>query len=806
MVAGTDKIDLPVIKNRADFDPDSGDWMERLIFNFRPIVLLFVAVVTVVLGYQATKLQINANFEDMIPRSHPYIENFFEYRGDLSGLGNSLQVVVETREGDIFDKDYLEVVREVNDRLFLRPGIDRAWMKSVWTPATRWTEITEEGYKGGPVMPFDYDGSEASLESFRLNVLRAGLVGRLVGTDYKSSMVVVPLLEQVPETGEPIDYAEFSQFLEEDIRSLQTDKYRIHIIGFAKLVGDMIDGIRVVMLFFAASALIATLIIYLYTRDLRSTLLLVTSAILGVVWLLGLLQLLGYVLNPYSVLVPFLIFAIGLSHGAQKMNGVMQDIGRGTDRYVAARYTFRRLFMAGLTALLTNAFSFAVMMVIDIPAIRDLALTTSMGVLILIFTKLIFIPIALSYIGVSQKAAERSLRSESSLVDPGAMNAIWTWVGRCTERQFAVPLVIGGVIVGLAAVLISMNYLKIGDLDEGAPELRPDSRYNQDVAYVNDHYALSGDQFAIITVTGYEGIRDYESLVEQDRLSWTMEQLPEVLRVYSLGGSVARITAGTYEGHPKWLEIPRSPQVASLVVNTATRDAPELINGDGSVAPVIAYLRDHRADTLARVADVAETFANDHNTEDRKFLLAAGSAGIEAATNEVVAVANYRMLALVYASVILLCYLTFRNWRAVLVALIPLLITSFLCETLMVGLGIGIKVATLPVIALGVGCGVDYALYLLSVQLVAQRAGHSLGEAYREALNFTGRVVCLIGVTMGAGVITWAWSPIKFQADMGILLAFMFVWNMVGALLLIPALSYFLLRTPESAHRSGKKI
>jgi hypothetical protein len=462
--------------------------------------------------------------------------------------------------------------------------------------------------------------------------------------------------------------------------------------------------------------------------------------------------------------------------------------------------------MAGLTALLTNAFSFAVMMVIDIPAIRDLALTTSMGVLILIFTKLIFIPIALSYIGVSQKAAERSLRSESSLVDPGAMNAIWTWVGRCTERQFAVPLVIGGVIVGLAAVLISMNYLKIGDLDEGAPELRPDSRYNQDVAYVNDHYALSGDQFAIITVTGYEGIRDYESLVEQDRLSWTMEQLPEVLRVYSLGGSVARITAGTYEGHPKWLEIPRSPQVASLVVNTATRDAPELINGDGSVAPVIAYLRDHRADTLARVADVAETFANDHNTEDRKFLLAAGSAGIEAATNEVVAVANYRMLALVYASVILLCYLTFRNWRAVLVALIPLLITSFLCETLMVGLGIGIKVATLPVIALGVGCGVDYALYLLSVQLAAQRAGHSLGEAYREALNFTGRVVCLIGVTMGAGVITWAWSPIKFQADMGILLAFMFVWNMVGALLLIPALSYFLLRTPESAHRSGKKI
>jgi predicted RND superfamily exporter protein len=103
-------------------------------------------------------------------------------------------------------------------------------------------------------------------------------------------------------------------------------------------------------------------------------------------------------------------------------------------------------------------------------------------------------------------------------------------------------------------------------------------------------------------------------------------------------------------------------------------------------------------------------------------------------------------------------------------------------------------VATLPVIALGVGIGVDYALYLLSVQLAQQRAGLSLKEAYASAIGFTGKVVALVGVTLAAGVVTWAWSPIKFQADMGILLTFMFVWNMVGALILIPALSHFLLR------------
>jgi len=129
---------------------------------------------------------------------------------------------------------------------------------------------------------------------------------------------------------------------------------------------------------------------------------------------------------------------------------------------------------------------------------------------------------------------------------------------------------------------------------------------------------------------------------------------------------------------------------------------------------------------------------------------------------------------------------------------VPLVVTSVLCEALMVWLGIGVKVATLPVVALGVGIGVDYALYLLSVQLSQQRTGATLAEAYARTLRFTGKVVVLVGVTLAAGVVTWALSPIKFQADMGILLAFMFLWNMVGAVVLIPALSHVLLRSGDA--------
>ncbi len=190
-----------------------------------------------------------------------------------------------------------------------------------------------------------------------------------------------------------------------------------------------------------------------------------------------------------------------------------------------------------------------------------------------------------------------------------------------------------------------------------------------------------------------------------------------------------------------------------------------------------------------------EAFAAANDGPDATFLLAAGSAGIDAATNIVVSDAWHKMLFLVYGAVALLCFVAFRSWRAVIVAIVPLVLTSILAEALMVALGMGVKVATLPVIALGVGIGVDYALYILSVTLARLQEGKTLSEAYYRALLFTGRVVTLTGVTLAIGVVTWVASPIKFQADMGLLLAFMFLWNMLGALVLLPAQAHFLLRT-----------
>jgi uncharacterized protein len=800
---------MPVIRELKSFDARSGNRLERLIFNNRLWVVVACLMVTVALSFFATtRLTLNASFEKMIPHSQPFIKNYLENRQALRGLGNAVRVVVESSDGDIFDQHYLEALKQISDELFLMPGVDRAWMKSLWTPAVRWTEVTEEGFQGGPVMPDSYDGSPQSVQQLRMNIARSGIVGSLIGNNFKSSMIFVPLLEKDPVTGQSIDYHEFSRQLEDKLRnkyefSGQSTTHsageegkgpiKIRVIGFAKLVGDLIDGLMQVMLYFGAAALIATAIIYYFTRCVRSTALVILCSVVAVVWQLGLVALFGFALDPFSILVPFLVFAIGVSHGAQKMNGIMQDVGRGTHQLVAARYTFRRLFLAGLTALLADAVGFAVLMLIDIPVIQDLAITASIGVAVLIFTNLVLLPVLLSYFGVSRKAAQRSLRAENQEEGSKGLGAFWTFLDRFTERRWATVAV---VVAGLLAVggLVVSSHLKIGDLDPGAPELRSDSRYNRDNAYITANYSLSSDQFAIMLKTPSEGCLKYETLVEADRLGWLLQQQPGVQTTVSLVNAVRQITAGSYEGNPKWLTIARNQNVLNYAAQQASVNNPELFNNDCSMMPIVAYLSDHKAETLDRVVQVSEAFAREHSTGDRQFMLAAGSAGIEAATNIVVREANHTMLFYVYGAVIVLCFITFRSWRAVVVAVVPLMLTSILCEALMVWLGMGVKVATLPVIALGVGIGVDYALYLLSVQLAQQRAGLSLTEAYRNAVSFTGKVVALVGITLAAGVVTWAWSPIKFQADMGILLTFMFIWNMVGALVLIPALSHFLLK------------
>ena len=776
-------------------------FLERLIFNNRPIVILICLLISAFLFYQAAQVRPATSFEKMIPLGHPYIQNMLKHRDDLANLGNTVRISVAAKEGDIFSKEYMETLRQIHDEVFYIQGVDRSNMKSLWSPSVRWTEVTEQGFAGGEVIPQTYDGSPESLEDLRSNILKSGQIGRLVANDFKSSIIDVPLMESYSDPDDrgkqiTLDYQQFSHELEEKIRDkyqTQNPNVEIHIIGFAKKVGDLIDGLVDVALFFFVAIGITLALLFWFTRCLKSTIVVVMTTLVAVAWQLGLLHTLGFGLDPYSMLVPFLVFAIGISHGVQKINGIAMASGQTDDPLIAARLAFRQLFVPGMVALASDAVGFVTLLLIDIGVIRELAIGASLGVAVIILTNLILLPVAISYIGISQRSVKRA-RDEAYRDHP-----FWRLLS-----NFANPVVAPiSIVIALVAVGGGLWYgqnLKIGDLDQGAPELRPDSRYNLDNDFVIRNYSTSSDVLVVMVKTAPEGCAHYDTLAAMDELMWKMENTAGVQSAVSMVTVARQSIKGMNEGSLKWETLSRN----QFVLNSSIARAEGMYNGDCSLAPVLVFLNDHKAETLEHVVSAAREFAEENNREGLEFVLAAGNAGIEAATNEVIAASETTMLIAVYAAVSIMCLLTFRSLAATLCVILPLVLTSILGNALMAFMGIGVKVATLPVIALGVGIGVDYGIYIYSRLETFLRQGMPLQEAYYQTLKSTGKAVIFTGICLAVGVFTWVFSAIKFQADMGLMLTFMFLWNMVGAIWLLPALARFLIKPEKLAGKNAE--
>ncbi|RUO44028.1 RND transporter [Aliidiomarina taiwanensis] len=766
--------------------------MERALFAARKLWLFIFIGITAFLLYQAAQVRPDASFTKMIPSNHEFVQNYFKYGDDLASLGNAVRVSVETTEGTIFDADYQETLRQITDELNYIPGVNRSGIRSVWTPNVRWSEVTEQGFVGGPVIPDTYDGSPASLENLRKNVLRSGEVGNLVANNFRSALIYVPLNEIDPETGEQLDYHQFSLNLEERIRAkYQSDKINIQIVGFAKVVGDLIDGALQVGIFFILAMLITFAMLYGYSRCVRSSLIVLLCSVIAVVWQLGIINLIGSGINPYSMLVPFLVFAIGVSHGVQVITAVMAYRVDGAEKLQASRLAFRSLYIAGLTALASDAIGFTTLMVIDIEVIKELAIAASIGVAVIVLTNLGLLPILTSYFGVSQGGIQHLEQARLK------QDKVQKWFQHFTQPKWAKPAIAVAVVMAVIGVWQGQS-LQIGDLDSGAPELRADSRYNLDNAFMVENYSSSTDIFVVMAETPPGECIAWENMVLMDRFQWHMENVPGVQTTRSITYVSKLGMAGINEGNLKWYSINRD----NFVLNASISQAPSgLINRDCSMAPMIIYLNDHKADTLNRVVAEVRAFSAEFPSENLDFLLAAGNSGIEAATNIVIEEAQFKMLVWVYGVVIALCLLTFRSLRTVICIVLPLMFTTIMSQALMAWLDIGIKVATLPVIALGVGIGVDYGIYIYSKMREALAQNMSLSDSYGYALSKTGKAVGFTGLTLAIGVATWIFSPIKFQADMGLLLTFMFIWNMLGALILIPALAYVLKVGPKGKNK-----
>jgi len=890
-------------------------FLETIFFRGRVLVLALIAIITIVLGYEATKLRMDAGFYKGLPTGHEYIATFLEYQDRLFGA-NRVIIVVRNTKGDIWNKEFLTTLNDVTQDVFYLPGVDRRTVTSLWTPNTRILEITEDGISArdvipGTITPEKMEGK--AIKQLKNDVLKGNLVGRLVSNDFTASLIVTELLEYDPATQQKLDYIDLGEQLEQKIRKkFEKDGFDIHIIGFAKNISDIAKGgLESTPMFFGGAFLLTIFAVYFYCREWKLTWLTVGCSLTTVIWQFGLLTVMGYGLDPLAILVPFLVFAIGTSHGVQQLNMITSELSHGLSPEAAARSSFRGLLIPGSLSLITAVVGFAALYVVPIPQIQELAVTASIGTGLKLISNLIMLPVIASYFTFHESYRERITRARDTRLKFMKLLGVFGTPAVAFPLTFVFLLLFGGAIW-------ASKDRHVGDLHPGSPELRPDARYNIDARVISEKFSVGLDLLTIVVETPPQACINYASMNYLNEFSWYMRNVEGVREVQSAPFTAKQIAAGWNEGNLKWRALPRN-QYALVQAVGPIPSSSGLIDIDCTLLPLQVFLVDGKATTIHHVVDAvkewmdkrgfAHVLSAGRNNGDRimppEFLadgkprrepanptstwtltrdqavgltynapvqikdqkqiftvtgylpppsgsdlellglpgeavkgavaqidvmpdkdgkakidltsvinkpefkdatmyvlsgvpdsftirLASGNSGVTAAVNETIETYELPSTLIVYAMVLFLTYITYFDWRAAVGCMLPLLFATFFGYFFMLELDIGLKVSTLPVIVLVVGVGVDYAYYIYNRLQYHLSTGANITESYQETILETGNGVFFTALNFALGVSTWSFSPLKFQADMGTLLTFMFLTNMIMALTALPGIAVVL--------------
>ncbi len=755
--------------------------IENAVFRFRGAVIAGFVMLTALWAFFAARTHIDASFTKQLPLEHPYIQVFTKYQDQFGGA-NRLLIAVMAKEGDLFTPEFFATLKAATDEVFFLPGVDRSQVQSLFTPNVRYLEVVEDGFAGGPVIPPGFVPTPEGFAQVRANIIKSGKVGQLVANDFSGALISARLMEIDPTTGKKIDYLATAERLDTQLRQKFTnDATSVHIIGFAQIMGDVSAGARGVLLFFVASILITGLLVWGFSHSLKLTLTPLLTSLVAVVWQMGALNVLGFGIDPMSILVPFLIFAIGVSHAVQMVRAFRAEVFEGNDSTTAARTAFRQLLIPGGVALLTDTVGFLTMLVIKIETIRELAITASLGVAAIIVTNLFLLPLLLSFQKLPDDyRAKIAARRKTT-------DAFWKKFCVIMEPGPSILILIASGLLAFFAFHQSKK-VRVGDLHAGVPELHQDSRYNRDSRIITEKFNIGIDVLTVIVESVPNGCVDHEVVSLIDQFEGRMREIPGVQSVVSISSVARLLNAGWNEGSLKWRVLPRNPQALAQAVSPIETST-GLLNADGSTMPVYIFLKDHRAETLDAVTDAVKVFREANPSPKARFQLASGNAGVMAATNEVVEAAQFPILLWVYGAVIALCLITFRSFAATLCIVLPLALVSWLAYAVMVWLEIGLKTSTLPVVALGVGIGVDYGIYLFARLQNTLKAGEYFEDAMLAGFIQTGSSIVFTALALAIGVGMWIFSDLKFQADMGLLLTFMFLFNMLAAIVIPPAMA-----------------
>jgi len=750
------------------------------LLRHRAAVLGGILLVTAVFAAGLLRLRIGTDFFSLYPPNHPYIQLYKQYR-QMFGSANVLVCAVEVSEGDIFNLETLGKIDRITQALLSTPGCNALQVISLTHPRLKCVNVTTWGIQIRPVMWPQFPQDQADLERIRSAVYtNEGIRGFFVSPDDKAAAVFAGFWE------EGVDPVGLHRLLQDLTARESDDNTRVYFTGYPALYAYIYQLAPQLYAVLAATLLLMVALLFFYFRTWQGVLLPVLSAAVSAVWGLGFASFLGYNLDPLVLVIPVIITARALSHSVQSMSRYHEEVLRLGGRTRAIEKAYGELVSPATLSIVTDGIGVLMISIATIPLMRNLGIFCSFWIVSMFVSIPTLNPVVLSFLRpprperIRQESRGRLYRLLAGLlIRPSAGRGRWAVLG-----FIGAVLVLGGIYSAR---------LKVGDTEAGAALLFPSHPYNRAYAVFNEKFVGASQLVVIAEGTAEGAIKDPESLGLMEDFQRYMETEGGAGGSLTFTNLIKRIFRMYHEGNPRWEMIPDDPrhlgQIGFLVAsNTSPGEMNRWLDPTWTNATITCFYKEVNNEGIHRAIDQAKAFIADHPSEKIRFRLAGGLMGILAAVNEEVEYSYWASLLVVFVAVFLLCVATFRSVTAGLVLIIPLAVSQILSEVFMLLAGIDLNINSLPVAAIAVGIGIDYGIYLLARISEEFQATGDYGAANRRAVETTGKAIIFTATTLIAGVIFWVFIDLKFQAEMGMLLALLMFLNMVDALILIPSL------------------
>ncbi len=750
----------------------------EFLLRWRAVVLLIILGVTGFFGYQASRVRIESPTIDLFPATHPYVETFKKY-SNVFGGASRVVIQLEVEKGDIFNSATLHKIRRITKSLELIEGINNYQVLSLAQRKIKELKVdTVRGFRAVPLMWPGVPETDEEIAQLRQRVYtNRRIYGSLVSLDSKATLIVGGFFEK------KLKPLEVYRRIEEIVDKERDANTSIQVIGRPVLLGTIMAHYSQLIWLFALTVGSILLVLLLYFRDLRGVLVPLCTAVVSAIWGVGFLGVLDYNFDPLVIVVPFIISARALSHSVQMVKRYIEEYAARRDKNEAAVATFAGLFKPGWLAIITDAAGVLLVLLTPIPLLQKLAVMGGLWVLSILVSDMILNPILLSYLPAPKPKEDDK---------PGLLERL---LARLADwclgpgRKIILAVTAAAFVVGF---LFARN-LVVGDVHPGTPMLWPDSKYNLDTDRIAEKFRNTEEFTVVVEGDSRDAIKNPKVLRTMEAFQRHMESIPEVGATSSLADLLPGIISILHGSDPRWELIPDDPRDSGFFLEMITGscepgDLVRFVTIDNQNANITLYLRDHKGDTLRRVVDHARQFIDSHPVEKAQFRLAGGYGGLLAAINEEVTKHQAQVTILAFGIIFLFCALAFRSILAGVLFIVPLAVSNYLTYALMGARGIGLDVNALPVVAVGVGLGVDYGLYIVSRIKEEFRKSADVADSIRTALMTSGKAVIFTASTMVFGVVFWSFSFLRFQADMGTLLLFWMVISMLGGLILLPTL------------------